>query len=199
MTTESTASGTFIVAVEGGGLKMDKEVDQATVLAVVNLLMSGEVAPPTPPTVDGTEAAGSTGAVSAKPRRHRRPSPSKNGKTKRASKTKSVGLDKDLSLRPKNKKSFADFANEKTPSNHQDKVTVCVFWLIKTAGHKATPEAVNSCYEGAGWKRPADLRNKLAVTASKCGWLDTGDYEDIKITTSGEDHVKHDLPDTVKK
>jgi hypothetical protein len=198
MATETPSSDTFIVAVEGGGLKMDKEVDQATALAVVNLLMGGEVAPPAPPTGEESEATGK-GEVSPKPPRRTRTSPSKNGKTKRASKTKSVGLDKDLSLRPKNKKSFADFVDEKKPSNHEDKVTVCVFWLTKVAGHKATPEAVNSCYEGVAWKRPANLRNKLSVTASKRGWVDTGDFDDIKITTSGEDHVKHDLPETAKK
>lgn len=189
----------FKVAVEGGGLKMDKEVDQATVLAVVNLLMGGEVAPLVPPVDEENGGTGTERGADPKPPRPRRTLAAKKGKVKRASKAKSVGLDKDLSLRPKNKKSFADFVDEKGPSNHEDKVTVCVFWLTKVAGHKATPEAVNSCYEGAGWKRPADLRNKLRVTASKRGWIDTGDSEDIKITTSGEDHVKHDLPETAKK
>lgn len=178
---------------------MDKEVDQATVLAVVNLLMGGDIAPLVAPVGEENEGTSTGREVDPKPRRPKRTPAPKKAKAKRSSKAKSVGLDRDLSLRPKSKKSFADFVDEKKPSNHEDKVTVCVFWLTTVAGHKATPEAVNSCYEGADWKRPADLRNKLRVTASKRGWIDTADSEDITITTSGEDHVKHDLPETTKK
>lgn len=66
-------------------------------------------------------------------------------------------------------------------------------------GRKATPEAVNTCYQGVDWKRPADLRLALRLTASKKGWIDTADSADITITTSGEDHVRYDLPKPAKK
>jgi hypothetical protein len=46
----------------------------------------------------------------------------------------------------------------------------------------------------AKWKRPAHFSTKLRVTATRQGWLDTGDSEDIKITVSGEDFVDHELP-----
>ena len=154
MTDETPSPGVFTVAVKGGGLKMDKEVDQTTVLAVVNLLMGGDVAPPVPPADEENGGTDTERGVSPKPQRRRRTPTAKKGRTKRAGKAKSVGLDKDLSLRPKNKKSFADFVNEKKPSNHEDKVTVCVFWLSKVAGHNATPEAVNSCYEGRAGSVP---------------------------------------------
>jgi hypothetical protein len=195
--------GKFKVAVEGGGLTMDTEVDQATALQVVNLLMGGEPTPPPAHEEEDEEVGGSDGASGggAKPRRRKRGKGAKakgkgqGGKARR----QSLGLAKDLSLRPKNKKSFADFVEEKKPASQHDKNVVCVYWLTVEAGHKATPEAVNTCYQGAGWKRPPDLRNALRLTASKKGWIDTADSEDITITTSGEDHVRHDLPKTAKK
>jgi len=88
---------------------------------------------------------------------------------------------------------------EKRPTSQHDKHAVCVYWLTKEAGYKATPEAVNTCHQGVNWKRPADLRTALRLTASKKGWIDTADSADITITTSGEDHVRYDLPKPAKK
>jgi hypothetical protein len=78
-------------------------------------------------------------------------------------------------------------------------VTAAVYWLSKTAGHKATAEAVNSCYKGAGWKRPTDLRNTIAQVASKKGCIDTEDGSDLKVTNAGEDRIEHELPVSSKK
>lgn len=200
MVKEGSALSEFKVAVEGGGLTMNKEVDQATALAVVNLLMGGEAAGPKPP-----DESDENDGVGATPTRHRStPSGTKSGKGKGkrrsgAGKGKSVGLDKDLSLRPKGKKSFQDFSDEKKPATHDDKVTAAVYWLSKVAGHKATAEAVNSCYKGASWKRPTDLRNTIAQVSSKKGWIDTEDSSDIKVTNSGEDRIEHELPVSSKK
>ena len=201
MVEEAAALSKFKVAVEGGGLTMGKEVDQATALAVVNLLMGGE-ATTEPKRLDGSDEDGGGKATAT---RHRStPSGAKGGKSRGkrkggAGKGKSVSLDKELSLRPKGKKSFQDFADEKKPATHDDKVTTAVYWLSKTAGHKATAEAVNSCYKGAGWKRPSDLRNAIAQVASKKAWIDTEDNRDLKVTNSGEDRVEHELPASTKK
>jgi hypothetical protein len=62
MVEESAALSKFKVAVEGGGLTMNKEVDQATALAVVNLLMRGEATTePKPP--DGSDENGGGNAT----------------------------------------------------------------------------------------------------------------------------------------
>ncbi|HEX9966769.1 MAG TPA: hypothetical protein VGB06_02365 [Solirubrobacterales bacterium] len=195
--------GKFKVVVDGAGLTIDTEVDQTMALQVVNLLMSGEPTSSTVPEEEDKGAGGSDGGSEggAKKRRRKLGKGSKVKGKKQGSKVRrqSLGLAKDLSLRPKNKKPFADFVQEKHPVTQHDKNAVCVYWLTIEAGHKATPEAVNTCYQGAEWKRPADLRNALRLTASKKGWIDTADSEDITITTSGEDHVRHDLPKTAKK
>ena len=201
-----SAPGTFKVAVEGSGLTMDTEVDQATALAVMNILMGGDPKPSAPLTLgdDGEDGHGDGDGASGKSDKRRRRAKPRKGKAKakrQGGKTRrqSVGLVKDLSLRPKGKKSFPDFIKEKKPTSQHDKHAVCVYWLTQEAGHKATPEAVNTCHQGVDWKRPADLRAALRLTASKKGWIDTADSADIKITTSGEDHVRYDLPKPAKK
>lgn len=209
MAKEDSALSTFEVAVNGGGLSMKTEVDAGTARAIVNLLMGGEdiTASPSPASKegDGGGKSGSGGGGATRARRTKQGSGSSGkggrgkGHSRKAKRRQSVGLVKDLSLRPKGKKSFIDFAGEKKPANHNDKVTVCVFWLSKEAGQKATAEHVNTCYQGADWKRPTDLRDTLRQTASKKGWIDTADSDDIKVTTSGEDHVRHDLPEPAKK
>lgn len=190
----------FRVTVKGGGLSMETEVDADAARAIVNILMGGEGVVASPSlTLKKEDTGGDDGGRSGATRvrgAKRGTGSDKKGKAHsgKAKRRQSVGLVKDLSLRPKEKKSFVDFANEKKPANHNDKVTVCVYWLTKEAGQKATAEHVNTCYQGADWKRPSDLRDTLRQTASKKGWIDTADSDDIKVTTSGEDHVKHDLP-----
>jgi hypothetical protein len=202
---EASLPDKFKVAVKGGGLSMETEVNAETARAVVNLLMGGEggAASPSPTSEeDGGGEGGSGKGGATRTRRTTRSSPKDGGgkgRNRKAKRRQSVGLVKDLSLRPKGKKSFIDFADEKKPANHNDKVTVCVFWLSKEAGQKVTAEHVNTCYQGADWKRPTDLRDTLRQTASKKGWIDTADSDDIKVTTSGEDHVRHDLPEPAKK
>jgi hypothetical protein len=44
------------------------------------------------------------------------------------------------------------------------------------------------------WRIPADLFNTLAYTASHYGWLDTSNYQALKVTTMGENLLEHDLP-----
>jgi hypothetical protein len=191
----------FKVTVNGGGLAMDQKVDQATALRVVNLLMGGGL--PAGPDPEDDDAGDGGDSAKRKARAAKRSGakskgPAKKASPKRARKT-SVGVLKDLSLRPKGKTSFKDFAEEKKPTSNHAKSAVCVYWLALEAGEKASPEAVNTCYAHVGWKRPSELRNALRLTASKKGWIDTADSEDIKITTSGEDFVRHDLPASSEK
>jgi hypothetical protein len=78
---------------------------------------------------------------------------------------------------------------------------VAVYWLAKESGLSSgiTVDHINTCYQGAGRKRPSNLRNALAVTAMKKGWLDTSDGSDIKLTVPGEDFVVHELPPKKKQ
>ena len=87
------------------------------------------------------------------------------------------------------------------PSSHQQKQAVILYWLKHEAGLGTgiTVDHVNTCYLDANWARPAELPNSLSVTANKKGWLDSRNFDDLKITTRGEDIVQHDLPPKGKK
>jgi hypothetical protein len=197
---EAPAQETFKLTLKGGGITIDKKVDGEVARAVVALAMGGAL--PTASSIDD-DAAGDegSGGGEAKPRRAKRAKAAKGkgggGKSKR--RPPSVGIDKNLTLRPKGKTSFKDFVAEKAPSDQNSKNVVAVYWLVKEAGVAATAEGVNTCYQGAEWKRPKDLRNSLQQTASTKGWLDTSDKDEVKLTIPGEDYVKHDLPKPAKK
>jgi len=106
---------------------------------------------------------------------------------------------KDLNLRPKGKKPFADFIAEKQPSDNQEKCTVAVYYLKHELDQKTVDaNHVFTCYKSATWRVPADLENALSLTAHRKGWLDTSDMKDIKLTTHGENLVEHDLPPKLK-
>ncbi|MGZ4185367.1 MAG: hypothetical protein ACXVFQ_03375 [Solirubrobacteraceae bacterium] len=71
---------------------------------------------------------------------------------------------KDLSLRPKGKTAFADFATEKAPSSHQQKQAVIIYWLKHEAGLESgiTVDHVNTCYVEANGRVLRTLRFRSA-------------------------------------
>jgi hypothetical protein len=130
-------------------------------------------------------------------RRKRQPdtdgSPDTKGKSRQARRG-GPAIDKNLNLRPKTGKSFRDFAALKNPKTAFEKNVVAVHWL-KSAGVKTIgPDQVYTCYKDAAWRIPTGLYNSLAVTASKKGWLNTADMNQITVTTQGENLIDHDLP-----
>src|SRR5438552_12532875 len=90
-------------------------------------------------------------------------------------------LDRKLSLRPKGRQSFKDFATAKAPKTALERNVVAVHWLQGAGVKPVGPDQVYTCYSDMGWRRPTDIYNSLAVTASKKGWLDTADMNDVKV------------------
>lgn len=118
---------------------------------------------------------------------------------KGSAKTKSSpSIVKDLNLNPEGKKSFKDFIQDKQPTTNQQKCTVSLYYLRFELGiDSITINHVFTCYKTANW-RVADLYNVLVLTASRKGWVDTSNMENIGITTHGENLVEHDLPHKAK-
>lgn len=107
----------------------------------------------------------------------------------------SLAIVKDLNLKPKGKKSLDEFAEIKKPSSHYEKCTVSAYYLKHELVLSAITEShVYTCFKHMKWRVPANLSNALAYTASRHGWLDTSNLQDIKVTTMGENQVEHDLP-----
>lgn len=72
---------------------------------------------------------------------------------------------------------------------------MCVYYLVEKAEiAPATLDHVYSCYRYVDWPVPADMRNSLQVTASRKGYIDTSNTEDIKIEPKGVNHVERGLP-----
>ncbi|AYV57683.1 hypothetical protein EFP84_18740 [Leptospira kmetyi] len=116
--------------------------------------------------------------------------------SKAGSRTKqTLSIDKTLNLKPSKKESLKDFVSKKKPNTNQEKCTVIVYYLsrvIELSNVGATQ--VFTCYKHMNWRVPSDMRNVLALTASRKGWLDTSDTDNIQLTTHGENLVEHDLP-----
>jgi hypothetical protein len=123
----------------------------------------------------------STKATTAKQR------PSKKGKSV-------ISMDKNLNLSPKGKKSAAQFAAEKKPANAKQKCVVAVYYLRDIVGLTAiSVSSIYTFFKALGWPLPANLKNMLSQAGTD-GWLDTSNFEEIQLTTIGENLVEHSLP-----
>jgi len=129
----------------------------------------------------------------AEPSRKRRTRAPRKKKTTK----KSPSIVKDLDLRPEGKQGFSEFGGEKNPTTHLMKCTVAVYYLGRVLGVAGINiNHVFTCFRDANWRLPSDLQNTLWETASRHGWLDTTDMDNIALTTRGETMVEYDLPGT---
>lgn len=118
---------------------------------------------------------------------------------KASKKKETIGLVKDLNLKPADRQSLADFADEKQPASMVDKVVVCVYYLSRISDVSAVSfDHIYTAFKALAWRLPKDFRNMVHQAGSR-GWLDTKRRGDIAVTTIGENYVEHDLPKTVAK
>jgi hypothetical protein len=121
-------------------------------------------------------------------------------RAKSSSKNKSTAyIIKDLNLTPNGKQSFKSFVEEKQPKSNQEKCTVTVYYLRNELElENVSTNHIFTCYKSIGNWRVTDIYNIVALTASRKGWLDTSDMNNIKLTPHGENLVKFDLPKNSK-
>ena len=101
---------------------------------------------------------------------------------------------KDVNFHPKGKPSATDFAQEKQPPSLIQKCVVATYYMREICAiSEISVSHVNTFFKAVKWKVPSDLPNTLSQAGS-AGWLDTVDQEKIKITSTGENLVEHDLP-----
>jgi hypothetical protein len=145
---------------------------------------------PAPSTVADQEVAKDT----LEGRKFQKEPSSAKGKAKSKAKG-SLGMVKDLNLKPKDKTSLDEFIEKKKPTSYYEKCATLVYYLKnELCLPNVTENHVYSCFKHMKWRIPADLSNTLAYTASQYGWLDTSNLQDVKVTTMGENLVEHDLP-----
>jgi hypothetical protein len=167
--------------------------------SAVDALMAaarGTAAPaPTPPP---DEVAGDTApkrrGAGTKRRKRDTGADTGNGKPRRAGSSQPKVV-KELDLRPKGKKSLADFVKEKNPTSNHDKHAVTVYYLSNVAGiSPVSSDDVFTAWREMGWKLPPDFLASLRLTASKKRYLDTSDSGALRLLNSGVNRVEHDLP-----
>lgn len=111
----------------------------------------------------------------------------------------SFSLVKDLDLRGKEGQipSFKEFYEQKKPKNHAETVTVAVYYLKKYLQVAAvTPDHIYTCYKATSARLPKALRQAIRDASGKrYGYIDAKNMNDIRLPTSGEALVEHDLPD----
>ena len=139
---------------------------------------------------------GKTDATMAKAKRpSRKKKTSDNGGTTKRRGGGGPTMLKDLDLAPKGKTSFKDFVAEKAPQSQHDQNVASVYYLTQKAGlSPITIDHVVTCYRVAGWKVPPALANSLRLTASKKGYIDTANSQNILLANHGINRVEHDLP-----
>jgi hypothetical protein len=155
----------------------------------------------TPAPLPGQAGDGTSGGKKARsPRRKRQSGDESTSARPRRSGTSQPKLVKDLDLRPKGKKSLADFVQEKNPTSNHDKNTVTVYYLANIAGTSpVTRDQVFTAYREMGWKLPSNFANSLQLTATKKRYLDTSNADDLRLLNPGLNRVEQDLPLQQKK
>jgi len=90
-----------------------------------------------------------------------------------------------------------DLYNEKRPTNHYEKCTLFVYYLNKyNSKDEIKYGEILSCYEEVNEKKPSIIdivKNSIRYK----GWLEPGrEKYTTKLTISGENYIKFDLPST---
>jgi hypothetical protein len=91
--------------------------------------------------------------------------------------------------------SLTDFYAAKSPQNAMESNVVFVYYLQRIA--QVAGISINhiyTCYKYVSIKYPNALRQSIADTSSRKNWLDTGSFDNIRLSTAGENFVEHDLP-----
>lgn len=90
--------------------------------------------------------------------------------------------------------SLKTFYGTKKAQSALEKNTLFIYYLDKLASVKnINLNHIYTCYKEVGEKMPLALKQSLADTSSKKGWIDTKSMLDIKITIKGESLVEHEL------
>lgn len=101
----------------------------------------------------------------------------------------------DIDFRPEGKPSLREFAADKAPADNNEKNAVAIYYLTEILGMDAVEGGhVLAAYIECEWKIPADPADAIVKTAHRRKWLDSSSLRAIKLTFTGRNLVRHDLP-----
>lgn len=85
------------------------------------------------------------------------------------------------------------YASFKISSNLERNLVFLYYLQQKLEVSPLKPDHVFTCYRDVGVKVPTALVQSLRDTASRRGWIDTNNTNDLKVTTFGINYLEHDL------
>lgn len=100
----------------------------------------------------------------------------------------------DLNLRPKGKDSLKDFAAKYDIKSGEELTLMIVYYLKEILKEqKVTINHIFTAYRELGEKIPQHFRQTLTNQKNRKNWIDVTDWEDIKYTIPGMNHMEHDI------
>ncbi|MBO8130969.1 MAG: hypothetical protein H0Z29_05560 [Candidatus Marinimicrobia bacterium] len=126
----------------------------------------------------------------------------KKGSKRKISSKETFTIVKDLNLMgPKDKPTFKDFYGGKKPKSNIEFNVVSIYYLKKILNiEKVNLNHIYTCYKEVGRKIPSNLKQSIYDTSGpKYGYIDASNSNDLKLPTTGENLVEHELPRKKKK
>ena len=116
-------------------------------------------------------------------------------KKKSNRKPPTMGIVPDLDLKPKGKESLRDFFTEKSPKKQWEMIVVFIYYMQKELEiQNITPNHVYTCFKDVNKKASVDIPQGVRNVASRQGYIDSKNGDDLVMTVPGENFVEHDLP-----
>jgi hypothetical protein len=99
----------------------------------------------------------------------------------------------DLNLRPKGKESLKDFAAKYQIKTSEELSLLIIYYLKETLQETVTLGHIFTCLKELGKKIPTHLKQVLTNNKNTKHWIDLSDWNDIKYSISGMNHMEHDF------
>jgi len=99
----------------------------------------------------------------------------------------------DLNLRPKEKISLKDFAAKYGIKTAEELSLLVVYYLIEELKETVTINHIYSCFKELGKKIPQHFKQTLTNQKNSKNWIDVDDWNDIKYTIPGMNHMEQDI------
>ncbi len=108
--------------------------------------------------------------------------------------TREPQLIADLNLKPKGKKSLSQVYNSYKKLNRNEKFVLYLDYLYNTAGvKKVSIDHLYTCMKEVGDPAPKLFKQTLSNCKNQTGWVDTSDFDNIKLTAQGKKHLSEKL------
>jgi len=100
----------------------------------------------------------------------------------------------DLNFVPNDKPTLKSFFAERAPASDMEQVLVLAYYIQETLGITAFgPGHILTAFKHVGKPIPVDLRQTIRNVKKKKVWLTFTDIDSVRVTTEGENFVKHEL------